>query len=167
MLNPIHVRNSQMLPSILNPLSQYNPSFNVGLGKGQQPYYVQPVIVHDEKKKKKKKKKEKASTEPTPPDNRPVESLLGHYLDRQNQLMVRILRDIEDDKKNSYLREQALMNQQRLIGYGRNSSYPPPGYAPGYPWDQQPDSLNAPTRRYNSIPPQDPFSIKPFYPEGS
>jgi len=160
LLNPIHVRSSQMLPSIMNP---YAPGFNVnvglggGGGKGQQPYYVQQVFVHDEKKKKKKKKKSDKE-----PEDKPVESMLGHYLDRQNQLMVRILRDIEDDKKNSYLREQALLNQQRFP-YGRNSSYPPPGYPPGYMWDH-PDSLNAPTRRFNSMIPQDPFPVKPFYP---
>jgi len=102
-------------------------AFNLGL---PPQYYSQHVWIKDkkrkeekekEKEKDKKKKKEKNS------DTKPLESLLGQYLDRQNQLMARIFRDIEDDKKRENLKKAYFDNEADFAkgGYSNAESRRP------------------------------------------
>ena len=93
---------------------------------GNQPYYVQPIYIQGgdnnqspDKKKKKKKKKDKKKKrgkdddddddddddEKEEPDGKGMR-LIEKYLDKQNQLMNRILRDINDDKKLEQLKNK-------------------------------------------------------------
>jgi len=117
-------------PAGYNPQSKITPiAFNLGYQPtpGSQHYYGAPIIVKGRKDKEEKKdKKKKKEKEEKNVDIKPLESLLGQYLDRQNQLMARIFRDIEDDKKRENLKQAYLKNSPDF-GHGNDSNSDSPG----------------------------------------
>ena len=124
-MNPVMYSAPSLLPNNLNQRINQVPGFNVGMG-GNQPYYVQPIYIQggdnnqspDKKKKKKKKDKKKKRGKNKDDDDDDDDDdekeeldgkgmrLIEKYLDKQNQLMNRILRDINDDKKLEQLKNK-------------------------------------------------------------
>ena len=96
---------------------------------------MQHLIYKKEKTRKSSHRKKKTSiieeTKNTEPNEPPVGSILEHYLDRQNELMARLLKDLREDKKLENLRQQELLEKLNSSS-GRYRSLPPNYSAEGY-----------------------------------
>jgi len=120
MMSPIFMSDPNVQPSGFTSHNKVTPiAFNLGL---PPQYYSQHVWIKDKKRKEEKEKvKEKKKKKDKNVDIKPLESLLGQYLDRQNQLMARIFRDIEDDKKRESLKK-AYFDNVADLGQGGYSN---------------------------------------------